>query len=165
MNSKTETRQGLCTSGELLDALQNVLPLGVALMCMQTAVESGAVFRNGEYHPDKLESRQASVNGHFRPWLPRLSIADRTAIQRLCEPVGAMLNGVLMTRLLVALSSEIAAKAIARGYVSEGEAEALRNAESTAFYKKILSDLVDDPPVGFDGDIDKLSQRALTVDE
>ena len=163
MNDRTSEVVGLCTVGEMLDALHKVLPLGVALACMETAVATGVWFRQGMYSPNKYESSADAVNAHFRPWIPRLGIRERTAIQRMCDPVGSMMNGVLMTYCLVTLSPSIAKRAVEGGWIAEAELVQISTDEYRSYLLSLLSAFVDAPPDGFTGSIDSWSRGALTV--
>ena len=136
--------RGLCTLPELFEALLLILPAGVALVCIETALAAGLYIEHGEIYPGRSERTARGRERHFRPWIPQLSREQYTLVQRMCDPLGAMLSPVQVTHMLSAYSDHIANNAIERGWLTEDVLRQIRSPEHKAVWEDTIAGLLSD---------------------
>ena len=156
--------RGVCTLPEMLDAFLHILPAGIALSCIETALASGMMVRNGEVFPwDDSPTSPDAAEAHFRPWVARLGIDERTAVLRLCGPFSSPFGSPTIVYILCSYSDTIATNALARGWLDADELTYARSPDFRAYVEHTYAAFVASPPTGYRGDPIAWSREALTV--
>jgi hypothetical protein len=156
--------RGVCTLPEMLEAFLRILPAGVALSCMETALASGLIVRDGEVFPwDVSPTPPEAAEAHFRPWVARLGVNERTAVQRMCGPFSSPFGSPTIVYILCCYSDTVASNALSRGWLDADELAYARSPDFKAYVEHTYASFVAAPPRGFRGDPIAWSRGALTV--
>jgi hypothetical protein len=162
--SDVSPARGVCTLPEMLEAFLHILPAGVALSCMETALASGLIVKDGEVFPwSTSPTPPDAAEAHFRPWVARLGVDERTAVQRLCGPFSSPFGSPAIVYILCCYSDTIASNALARGWLDEDELVYARSPGFKAYVEQTYTAFVTAPPPGFRGDPIAWSRGAVTV--